>query len=161
MVFAECTLGNGKQQLDQSEDIEVILLSHCEVCKWAKKNVTFAAKTWPVLLMYEQMGSLGMKQEPETFVDLLDSIHDHPGMYLGKKSITLFQSFMHGFQASERLYSIENNFDWDKFETYVSKMLHGRHDAIRSFGAALIRSGQDEEKAFDLWFANGMILSRR
>jgi hypothetical protein len=61
MVFADCTFGDGEQQLEHSEDIEVILLSHADVCEWAKKPLMFAAKTWPVLLMYEQMGSLEMK----------------------------------------------------------------------------------------------------
>lgn len=61
MVFADCILGDGKQQLEHSEDIQVIPLSHAELCEWLDKDVLFAAKTWPVLLMYQQMGSLEMK----------------------------------------------------------------------------------------------------
>lgn len=61
MAFAECTFGDGKQQLEHSEDITVILLNHAEVCEWAKKNLMYAAKTWPVMLMFEQMGTLEMK----------------------------------------------------------------------------------------------------
>lgn len=62
MVFADCTYGDGKQELEHSEDIEVILLNHAEVCEWAKKDLMYAAKTWPVLLLFEQIGSLEMRQ---------------------------------------------------------------------------------------------------
>jgi ADP-ribose pyrophosphatase len=58
MAFVDCVAGDGKQQLEGVEDIEVILLDHKEVCEWAKKPLLFAAKTWTVLLMYEQMGTL-------------------------------------------------------------------------------------------------------
>lgn len=61
MVFVDCTPGDGKQQLEHSEDITVILLNHAEVCEWAKKDLMYAAKTWPVMLMFEQMGTLEMK----------------------------------------------------------------------------------------------------
>ena len=61
MVFADCTSGDSKQQLESSEDIEVILLNHAEVCEWAKKPLMYAAKTWPVMIMYEQMDSLELK----------------------------------------------------------------------------------------------------
>jgi ADP-ribose pyrophosphatase len=57
MVFADCTYGNGKQQLEATEDIEVILVAHNEVREWVGNDVVFAAKTWPVLLMYQQIGS--------------------------------------------------------------------------------------------------------
>jgi ADP-ribose pyrophosphatase len=60
MVFVECEYGSA-QQLEDDEDIQVVSLTHAEVRKWVKKPLMYSAKAWPVLLMFEQMGSLEMK----------------------------------------------------------------------------------------------------
>jgi len=65
MVFADCTPGDGKQALETHEDIEVLLLTHQQVSEYADKCLMYAAKTWPVLFMYQQLGSLDLRKTHE------------------------------------------------------------------------------------------------
>jgi ADP-ribose diphosphatase len=48
-----------KQTLEHSEDIEVVLLDHEQVCKMCDEpNLPLDAKAWHVLYMYQQLGQL-------------------------------------------------------------------------------------------------------
>ena len=48
-----------KQALEASEDIEVLLLDHAQVCQMCEnRSVCMDAKAWTILYMYEQMGKL-------------------------------------------------------------------------------------------------------
>ena len=47
------------QQLDDSEEIEVVLLDYAGVCELCRTAEAIDAKTWSVLMMYQAMGRLG------------------------------------------------------------------------------------------------------
>lgn len=61
LVFADCVADDGKQELEVSEDIEVILLTYRDVCDILQKPFLFAKGAWPVLFMYQQLGALRIK----------------------------------------------------------------------------------------------------
>lgn len=48
----------GRQTLEASEDIEVILLDHAQVCQLCDSQVRIDAKAWTVLYLYQQLGRL-------------------------------------------------------------------------------------------------------
>ena len=48
----------GRQALDHSEDIEVLLLDYQQMCALTQANVRLDAKLWAVLYMYQQLGAL-------------------------------------------------------------------------------------------------------
>jgi ADP-ribose pyrophosphatase len=58
MVFAECQIGDGKQELEPNEQIEVLLLDYDGVCKMLKSNEPMDAKSWPILMMIQQQGKI-------------------------------------------------------------------------------------------------------
>lgn len=60
MVFCECIRHpNGKQELEESENIEVMLLDYKQVVKLAKDEEKYiAAKSWPVFYLIEQLGKI-------------------------------------------------------------------------------------------------------
>ncbi len=58
MVFCECE-AQGEQSLEETEDIEVLRLDYDGVCDMLNSSdKKLSAKTWPILYMYQQLGSL-------------------------------------------------------------------------------------------------------
>jgi ADP-ribose pyrophosphatase len=50
---------HSKQALEASEDIEVLLLDHAEVCQFCdRRDVCMDAKAWTILYTYQQLGKL-------------------------------------------------------------------------------------------------------
>jgi ADP-ribose pyrophosphatase len=58
MVFADCVPDDGRQALDASEEIEVLLLDIDGVGKLLRKEVAIDAKSWPILVMIQNQGHI-------------------------------------------------------------------------------------------------------
>jgi ADP-ribose pyrophosphatase len=60
MAFIDvCSTPQSKQALEASEDIEVLLLDHAQVCQLCdNRSVCLDAKAWTILYMYQQLGRL-------------------------------------------------------------------------------------------------------
>ncbi len=59
LVFADVRrVDGGKQELDGSEEIEVCLLDHAQVCALAEAPVRIDARLWCVLYHFQQLGRL-------------------------------------------------------------------------------------------------------
>lgn len=60
MVFVDAAVvKGGKQALDQSEALEVLLLDHKAVCRLATKpDLPMDAKVWTIMVLYQQLGRL-------------------------------------------------------------------------------------------------------
>ncbi len=59
VVFATArTPPDCRQRLDETEDIEVLLLDHAQVCALCDAPVRFNGRVWPILAMYQQLGKL-------------------------------------------------------------------------------------------------------
>jgi len=84
-------------------------------------------------------------------ISLWEGIRTRPTMYIGKKSIYGLQCLLTGIMCVENMTQQKAiDFDWHGFEAWVAKKIRKRLNS-RSFGAALSKCDNDDEKAFDLW----------
>jgi ADP-ribose pyrophosphatase len=59
MVFVECTGTPSTAGAEATEDIEVMVLDHAELCRIADDHaLQVSAKAWPVLYLYQQLGRI-------------------------------------------------------------------------------------------------------
>jgi ADP-ribose pyrophosphatase len=57
ILFATARTPTGcKQSLDETEDIEVLLLDHRQVCDLCRSSKRINSRTWPILYMIERLG---------------------------------------------------------------------------------------------------------
>lgn len=93
-----------------------------------------------------------------TWAVFIEGLRKRPGMYLGKKSVSLFSAFLSGFRYAEEIHDQhwknmdDGGFDWAQFEQYVFKKYNPRRLSVNSPGLAFILSGEKEEEGLDLWF---------
>lgn len=93
----------------------------------------------------------------QSLYDLLLMIHCHPQMYLGGKSLSRLWIFMEGFTWA--LHLADANFNTGKYDTEEfrkwmgEKVGYGYPNSIDCMTHILRKLNNDEEKAFDLFFA--------
>ncbi len=95
-------------------------------------------------------------KESRSFDSLLKSIQRQPGMWFGKKPFTDLHNFLLGFEYALDL--SESNFEtgnfFQNFERWsLQKLIGNPRSPYRWVGAILQKCNNDEEKAFDLFFA--------
>ncbi len=97
------------------------------------------------------------KDSPTTFYNLLSAIHQRPLMYVNKKSLVDLSNFLYGFKIALKM--SEAKFDTGKYFTDGIRIFAEDFFAERIPGAMglptfiLRRYDNDEEKAFDVFFA--------
>jgi hypothetical protein len=101
-----------------------------------------------------------MNQTREKWPDiptLLAAIRKRPGMFLGKKSITLLQLLLNGIELAEDFHDIPLNdrmggFDERGFEEWVEAKSNPKRLTLNAKSLAAYIAG-NESDGFDLWFS--------
>jgi phosphoribosylanthranilate isomerase len=120
------------------------------------KLINFISKIKRLLIFLDKLES-NKTQKLLSLYDLLLMIHCRPQMYLGEKSLSKLWVFLEGFSTA--LYLSNANFDKGKYDTEEfrewmgEKVGYGYPNSIDCMTHILRKLNNDEEKAFDLFFA--------
>lgn len=101
----------------------------------------------------QETNTIKLEIKSEYFNDMLQSIKQRPGMYLGKCSITRLHSFLIGYMGARQdlgLPTTEQETEFDKFQEWVQerfdiKSSHSWNDIILFYSA-------DERDALNKFF---------
>jgi phosphoribosylanthranilate isomerase len=96
------------------------------------------------------------EQKIRNIYDLLDAIQPRPALFFGKKSIVRLNAFLNGYFFASKDFEID--FDWKKFhsisfQNYIAKHFDWDESTVGWANIILEECNNDEEKAFDLFFA--------
>lgn len=94
--------------------------------------------------------------KPTNIYEVLTPIMCRPQMYFGKKDIWALYNFLFGFECALEYSSSDFNtgFFFSEFETWaLQKLINKDESPYRLIGILLQKCNNDEEKAFDLFFA--------
>jgi hypothetical protein len=106
---------------------------------------------------------------PKSWLDLLASIRERPGMWLGHASLQGLQQFINGASLAERIYpeltperiQQVNDFPWQAFEAYIARRYNPLQLSLNSFSLAQFYAEgqtltdfprQDYAGAWELWW---------
>ena len=101
----------------------------------------------------EEVNTIQLKVKSKYFYEMLESVKQRPGMYLGICSITRLRSFLIGYMGARQdlgLPVTEEENEFDKFQEWIQerfeiKSSHGWNDIILFYSA-------DEKDALNKFF---------
>lgn len=121
------------------------------------KLINFLSKIKNHKILFQKYPNNGQYQKMKSLYDFLTPIHARPSVYFGEKSLSNLQIFLYGFTTA--LYLADAKFDCGKYDSEEfrkwmgEKVGYGYPNSIDCITHILRKMNNDEEKAFDLFFA--------
>ncbi len=153
-IFPKLYLAGGLNDVNIVRVLDVIKPFAVDVCSGVEAEKGFKDKVKLINFVTKAKTVLCEPSEITLF-DLLNAIHLRPAMYLGKKSLSYLNVFLIGFDIADKFGACKfktRDILFNDFDEFVR--FKYRVNGFMGYSTRILKKADnDEEKAFDLFFA--------